>query len=139
MKKTLNEEVSRIKGMMGINEAQKHAYTEGFGDDRGHESDTIEVDWEDPSDEDLTDAQKDGYEYIEVYGSHFTDKNQQGTTHYKGMAPIVYDGAELYADLENVTDIEIDTDWEPSDDDMMNQGDYEGGISHGSGDSWQGR
>ena len=137
MKKTLNEEVSRIKGMMGINEAKRHSYTEGFGDNR--DGGTLDIDWEDPRDEDLAAAQKGGYDSIEVYGSTFESENEVGTTHYKGMAPIVYDFVELYADLENVSNIEIDTDWEPSDDQMMNQGNHEGGISHGGGDSWQGR
>jgi hypothetical protein len=53
-----------------------------------------------------------------------------------GIADIHSDGE---VDLDHVTDIEIDDSWEPSDDDMMNQGNYEGGISHGGGDSWQGR
>lgn len=139
-KQNLNEEVSRIKGMMGLNEGQKHSYTEGFGDDRGKESeanDDIEVEWEDPSNEELSDAHKQGFKEIEVYGTHTVE--WEGTTHYVGVAPIVYDGAQLYADLDNVSDIEIDTNWEPSDDQIMNQGNYEGGISHGSGDSWQGR
>lgn len=131
MKKNLNEQVSRIKDMMGLNEGQKHSYTEGFGDDRGDKSetnDTIEVDWEDPSDEELSDAHEQGFKEIEVYGSTWDDKNMVGTTHYVGVAPIVYDGAQLYADLDNVSDIEIDTNWEPSDDQIMNQGNYEGGI-----------
>jgi hypothetical protein len=142
MKKTLNEQVSRIKDMMGLNEAQKHSYTENFGGNFSKEDDSIvsgDIDWEDPSDRQLALAQKDNVDKIKVYGSTWDGENEVGTTHYVGLAPIIYDGAQLYADLENVSHIKIDDSWEPSDDQMMNQGNYEGGISHGSGDSWQGR
>lgn len=134
MKKTLNEEVSRIKGMMGINEGQKHSYTENFGGNFSKEDDPMvsgDIDWDYPSDKDLDKAR--GYDAITVYGTGFW---KDRTIHYVGVADIRIDGE---VDLENVSDIEIDDSWEPSDDQMMNQGNYEGGISHGSGDSWQGR
>jgi hypothetical protein len=142
MKKTLNEEVSRIKGMMGLNEGQKHSYTENFGGNFSKEDDPIvsgDIEWEDPSDRQLALAHKDNADKIKVYGSTWEPENEVGTTHYVGLAPIIYDGAQLYADLENVSDIKIDDSWEPSDDQIMNQGNYEGGISYGSGDQWQGR
>ena len=136
MKKTLNEEVSRIKGMMGINEAQKHGYTENFGGNFSKEDDpevSGDIDWDYPSDKDLDKARQGGYTEINVYGTGFMNDR---TIHYVGIADIHSDGE---VDLDHVTDIEIDDSWEPSDDDMMNQGNYEGGISHGGGDSWQGR
>ena len=138
MKKTLNEEVSRIKGMMGLNEARKHNYNEWFGGigSVGKEDDpmvTGDIDWDYPRDRDLDKALEGGYNEITVYGTGFQNDR---TIHYKGIADIHSDGE---VDLEHVTDIEIDDSWEPSDDQIMNQGNYEGGISHGSGDSWQGR
>jgi hypothetical protein len=135
-KQNLNEEVSRIKGMMGLNEGQKHSYTENFGGNFSKEDDPIvsdDIEWDYPSDRNLDKARQGGYDSIAVYG--YGTMNHR-TIHYKGIADIHSDGE---VDLENITDIEIDDSWEPSDDQIMNQGNYEGGISYGSGDSWQGR
>lgn len=129
-KNLLNEEISRIKGMM------KKITTEGFGGNFSKEDDPIvsgDIDWDYPSDKHLDKARNGRQAAIRVYGSGFLNDR---TIHYVGNANIFPDGE---VDLDNVYDVEEDTSWEPSDDQMMNQGDYEGGISHGGGDDWQGR
>lgn len=132
-KQTLNEQVSRIKGMMGkiMNEQFEDTQISNpeENEDTMPSSDDIDWDWKNAHRQIMKGKVDPEGSFVRIYG---TDENGQ---HYKGTIRV--SGDDFSEDP--VENIEIDTDWEPSDDDMMNQGNYEGGISHGSGDSWQGR
>lgn len=112
--KNLNEEVSKIKKMMGLNEIE-------MGDD--------EIEWEETNEE-----------YLRVYGTNYTPKdNPYGPQKYYGFI-----SKRKLERLGNnpIRDIDVECireyDDEPSDDQIYNSGGYEGGISHG-GSNWQGR
>ena len=145
MKKTLNEEISRIKGMMGkiMNEEFDDFDTQIQPEELGDEPEQIQdepsidpndIDWDEPSQRHLRracDGENSGWTQIYGYGS---DGN-----HYVASAPVISDEYGYVIDDTNITDIKIDDSWEPSDDQMMNYGNSEGGISYGGGDTWQGR
>lgn len=116
--KNLNEEVSKIKKMMGLNEIE-------MGDD--------EINWDDTNEI-----------YVKVYG---TKEGEIGTPYGRAWETKNYYGFISQRDLERlgnnpIRDIDVEGitefDDEPSDDQIYNSGNYEGGISHG-GSNWQGR
>ena len=92
-----------------------------------------DIDWDYPSEKIIAKYISLGNSYVDVYG---TTVHNDETIHYRGYAKIL-EGGEI--DLDNVIEVEIDDSWEPSDDQMMNRGNYEGGIRYGDGDKWQGR
>ena len=117
MKKTLNEEISRIKGMMG------KIMNESFDDD--------------------SIAPHGGGFTQDGNPMGFDDFDAQVQPEEMGDNPedlFVHDGDELTlaSDLDMGDDEDMMDD-EPSDDDIMNGHGREGGISYGGGGGWQGR
>ena len=120
------------------NRSGKENINEGFGGNFSKENNPIDnpsedIDWDYPSEKIIAKDIKLGNSYVDVYG---TAVHNDETIHYRGYAKIL-EGGEI--DLDNVIEVEIDDSWEPSDDQMMNRGNYEGGIRYGDGDKWQGR
>lgn len=112
-KQTLNEQVSRIKGMM------KKMVNESYDYDKEEESYITQK-------EDLINRYKNGEIDKETYENADTYLEDN---HYDFWM----DGLGIDYVLQQIKN------QEPSDDDLMNGPGREGGVSYGSGDSWQGR
>ena len=132
MKANLKEELSRIKGMMGLNENHRHKESEKIDIN----PDDIDWDWDS--------AERQANRHSHYEGSVFVYGVGQDGQHYVGEVGVVdggmYQGQREYGlSDEPVYNIKIDDSWEPDDDDIMNGPGMEGGISYGGGGGWQGR
>lgn len=153
MKKTLNEQISRIKGMMKMNEDME------FPMDKRERQIT--------SAEDVIDYITEFSSKLEELAEEFAVKLER--TEYWPYVKSMYSGIRSVSDMEgqysrsdekqrnvggiielirsdeemdgrsSMEDDDEDENREPSDDDIYNGFGREGGISYGTGDSWQGR
>ena len=151
MKKvTLEEQQTRIKSMMGLNEGE--VYKSGAEEHQEY-LDSLKTP------EGAIEYLKKMSEKVEYIAEDMAVKFKD-TPFWSHIKPL-YSGLRSVSDMEHFytrTDqrsenvsyaIEFITsdhmgeeeeyDDEPSDDQMMNQGNYEGGIKYGKGDEWQGR
>lgn len=161
-KQNLNEEVSRIKSMMGLTEARHDEYQEHAENVMRHWRGTQLADYQ--SVREILKNGGDGVinkiaEWVIDYyvkGSRMDSYVNLKDLGNDKVSLVFLDGCKFdYDDMEYDFDVEEEEfyedqgyffeyiispkDVDPSDDQIMNQGNYEGGISGGGGSSWQGR
>ena len=130
-KQTLNEQISRIKGMMKmVNESEFDISSKKNKID----PDSIDWDWES--------AERQANRHSHYEGSVYVYGTGEDGQHYVGEVGVVdggmYQGQREWGlSDEPVYNIKIDDSWEPDDDQIMNYGNTEGGISYRSGLSEQ--
>ena len=131
-KQNLNEEVTRIKNMMGLSEQKTmDELTLGMGDSNFNpepenqiNSDDIDWDWDNAYRSMQKSYGKDK-DFVRVYGVGYDDGK-----HYKGTISVHDNGYGYEPGEEQVNNIEIDDSWEPDDDQIFNQPGMEGGIRY---------
>lgn len=106
MKMNLNEQMARIKEMMGF-----------VNEDMGKSNPMENIDWEETDEV-----------YVKVRGNHF-DADQQINQDYYGYVLQSKLGEGGQINFMDVVDIKMD-DREPTDDEIYNMGNYEGGIKY---------